>query len=246
MSVNLTTGIIPFTELFERLMTLSKIDSFNNEDYAKGLVNDSYTRSLPGQNDWNPIIKTAYLTMSAYYSTGTVACTAGATSLTGTGTTWISTQTANNGWKIKFAGLDIVYDFTYVSSTTATINPGLEGATNLSGGSYSLFRDEYALPSDFDRFLKNGSIYVYQGGRVYNIIGELPKDQFRAEFFPEPSDPIFRAMLTLTDTSGYRLLRLNPPPKTARVYPFEYVPKIPSMKEYTIGTVSVTASERSW
>lgn len=242
MSVNLTTGIIPFSELFERLMTLAKIDSFNNEDYAKGLINDAYTRALPGLNDWNPIIKTAYLTMTAYYNTGTVACSAASTSLTGTSTVWTSDMTANNGWKIKFAGLNIVYDFTYVSSTTATINPALEGSTNLSGGTYSLFRDEYALPSDFDRFLKNGSIYVMQGARLYNTIGELPRDQFRAQFFPEPSDPIFRAILTTVDTSGYRLVRLNPPPKTAKIYPIEYVPKLAPMKEYTVGTVSVTTS----
>lgn len=242
MSVNLTTGIIPFTELFERLMTLAKIDSFNNEDYAKGLANDAYTRALPGLNDWNPLVKTAYLTMSAYYTTGTVACTAGTTSLTGTGTVWTSGQTANAGWKIKFAGLNNIYEFTYVSSTTATINPALEGSTNLSGGTYSLFRDEYALPSDFDRFLKNGSIYVMQGGRIYDIIGELPRDQFRAELFPEPSDPIFRAILTTVDSSGNRLVRLNPPPRTARVYTIEYIPKLAPMKEYTIGTVAVTTS----
>ncbi len=242
MSVNLTTGIIPFSELSERLMTLAKIDSFNNEDYAKGLVNDAYTRALPGLNDWNPIIKTGYLTMSAYYSTGTVACNAASTSLTGTGTSWTATMTANNGWKIKFAGLNIVYDFTYVSGTTATINPALEGSTNLSGNSYSLFRDEYALPSDFDRFLKNGSIYVQQGARTYNTIGELPRDQFREQFFPDPSDPIFRAMLTGTDSSGNRLVRLNPPPQTAKIYLIEYIPKIAPMKEYTTGTVAVATS----
>ena len=84
MSVNLTNGVIPFTEIFERLMTLAKIDSFNNEDFAKGLVNDAYTRSLPSINDWTPLVTEAFLSMTAYYSTGTVACTAGSTSITGT------------------------------------------------------------------------------------------------------------------------------------------------------------------
>lgn len=240
MSVNLTTGVIPFSELFERLMTLAKIDSFNNEDFAKGLINDAYTRSLPGLNDWNPIIIEYYLAMSAYYSTGTVSCTAADTTLTGSGTTWTSTMTNNNGWKIKFAGLDLIYSFTYVSATSATISPPLEGATNLSGATYKVFRDEYSLPSDFDRFLKNGSIYVQQGGRTYAIIGESTRDQFREMMVPEPSDPIFRAMLTRVNTSGNRLVRVNPPPATAKIYPFEYIPKIAPMKEYTIGTISVT------
>lgn len=240
MSVNLTTGIIPFTELFERLMTLAKIDSFNNEDFAKGLTNDAYTRSLPGIDDWNPLITDGFLTMSPYYTTGTVSCTAGATALTGSGTTWTSTMTNNNGWKIKFAGLDIVYTFTYVSATTATINPALEGATNISGQTYTLFRDEYSLPSTFDRFLKNGSVYVQLGGRTYNVIGELPRDQFREQFIADASDPIFRSILTRVDSSGNRMVRFNPPPRTAKVYPYEYIPRLAPMKEYTTGTVAVT------
>lgn len=240
MSVNLTTGIIPFTELFERLMTLAKIDSFNNEDFAKGLINDAYTRSLPGMEDWNPIITDGFLTMSAYYSTGTVSCSAASTALVGTGTVWTSNMTANNGWKIKFSGLDIVYSFTYASSTTATISPALEGSTTLITQTYTLFRDEYALASNFDRFLKNGSIYVQLGGRTYNTIGELPRDQFKAMFIPDVSDPIFRAILTRVDTSGNRLVRFNPPPRTAKIYPYEYIPRIVPMREYTTGTVAVT------
>lgn len=239
MSVNLTTGIIPFTEIFERLMTLAKIDSFNNEDYAKGLVNDVYTRVLPGINDWNPITKDGFLSTTASYLTGTVACAAGGTAVTGNGTTWTSDMTYANGWRIKFAGLNNVYEFTRTGNGTATINPALEGSTNLTASGYNLFKDEYALPSDFDRFLRNGSFYVMQGGRLYNTIEEYPRDKFREEFFPEPLDPVFRLILTRTDANGNRMVRLNPPPKTARVYPIDYIPKIPPMREYTTGTVSV-------
>ncbi len=240
MSVNLTDGTIPFTEIFERLMTLSKIDSFNNEDYAKGLVNDAYTRSLPALNDWNPIITEGYITTTAYYNTGTVAVNAASTSLTGTGTTWTASMTANNGWKIRFAGLDGTYTFTYLSATTATINPALEGAVNQSAAAYVLFQDEYALASDFDRLLRNGSIYVQQGGRITDIISESTRDQFREMFTSEPSDRIFRAILTRINSSGYRMVRLNPPPRIAKIYPYEYIPKIIPMKEYTTGTISVT------
>jgi hypothetical protein len=239
MSINLTTGIIPFTELFERLMTLAKIDSFNNEDYAKGLINDAYTRALPGIGDWNCITKDAFLVMSAYYMTGTVACTAGSTLVTGTGTAWTLAMTIDNGWRIKFAGLNNVYEFTRTGDTSATINPPLEGSTDLTAQGYTLFRDEYALPADFDRFLRNGSIYVTQGGRLYNTIEELPRDKFRAQFFPDALDPIFRAMLTRVDSNGCRMVRLNPPPRTARVYPIDYIPKVAPMREYTVGTVAV-------
>lgn len=240
MSINLTTGIIPFSELFERLMTLAKMDSFNNEDYAKGLINDSYTRTLPGLNDWNVITKDSSITTSAYYNTGTVACTVGSTSVTGTGTVWTAAMTYANGWRIKFAGVDNIYEFTRTGATTATINPALAGSLDLTTSSYTIFKDEYSLATDFDRFLKNGSLYVVQGGRNYNTITELPRDQFRESFFPEPSDPIFRCMLTRMDSTGCRMVRLNPPPKTVKYYPYDYIPKIAPMREYTTGTVSVT------
>ena len=239
MSVNLTTGIIPFSEIFERLMTLAKIDSFNNEDYAKGLVNDAYTRALPNLSDWNPIIQDAFLTMSPSYLVGTVAVAAGDTSVTGNGTAWTANMTYDNGWRIRFAGLNNVYEFTRTGPTTATINPPLEGFTNLTAQGYNLFQDEYVLPANFDRFLRNGSLYVIQGGRLYNTIMELPRDKFREQFFPEPLDPIFRLMLTRTNSTGRRMVRVNPPPKTAKVYPIDYIPKIPPMREYTTGTCSV-------
>jgi hypothetical protein len=69
---------------------------------------------------------------------------------------------------------------------------------------------------------------------------ELPRDQFKQQFFPEPSDPVFRCMLSKVDSSGNRMVRLNPPPKTAKIYPIDYVPKISPLREYTTGTVSVS------
>jgi hypothetical protein len=239
VSINLTTGIIPFSELFERLMTLAKMDSFNNEDAAKGLVNDSYIRTLPAIEDWSPITEETNLSMTAYYSTGTVACAAGGTTVTLTGGTWTSGMTYTNGWRIKFAGLNNIYRFTYTGPTSATISPALEGATNLTAQGYTLFRDEYSLPSDFDRLLKNGSLYVYQGGRLHDTIAESPRDKFREEFSPEVQDPIRRCLLTRTDANGYRMIRVNPPPQTAKVYPVDYIKKVAPMKEYTVGTVSV-------
>jgi hypothetical protein len=242
MSVNLTTGIIPFTELFERVMTTARMDSFNNEDYAKGLVNDCYTRDLPRLNDWGPITTDSYLAMTACYTTGTVSVAAGGTAVTGVGTVWTSGMTAANGWKIKFAGNDNIYSFTYASGTTATISPALSGATAISGGSYSLFQDEYQLASDFNRLLRNGSIYVTTGGRQQgDPIKELARDGFREDYTPEPSDPIRRCMLTRVHaTTGYQMLQVNPPPKTAKVYPYEYIKTYAPMKEYTTGTVATT------
>jgi hypothetical protein len=253
MSTNLTSGIIPFTELFERLMTLARIDSFNNEDYAKGLINDSYTRTLPALEDWTPLIKDTTLAMTARYNTGTVAVTAGGTALTGTSTVWTASMTAANGYKIKMSSNDNIYTFTRLTNTTATISPALSGATDITSDSYVVYRDEYALASDFDRFLKNGSIYVMSGGRTIDTISELPRDMFRDESSCDPADPIQRCLLAGMTSAGLRVVKVNPPPKTAKVYPYEYVPVVSPMAEYTTGTVTatnasatVTGSGTSW
>jgi hypothetical protein len=220
---------------------MGRIDSPNNEDYAKGIINDVYVRTLPRIADWSPLVKEAYLTTTASYNTGTVSVTAGSTSLTGTGTTWTSSMTAADGYKIKFAGNDNIYTFTYVGATSATISPALSGTLDLTSTEYNIFRDEYQLESDFDRFLRNGSVYFESGGRVSQIISEYPRDEFRQQFVPGPTDPLRRVMLTGThSTTGYRLIRVNPPPKTSKVYPYEYINKVTPMSDYQVGTVTVT------
>jgi len=232
---------IPFTELWERLLTMGRIDSPNNEDYAKGMINDVYVRTLPRIADWNPIIVESFLSMTSAYRTGTITVTAGSASVTGVGTTWTSAMTAADGYKIKFAGNDNIYTFEYVGATSATISPQLSGETGLTTVSYHIFRDEYQLSSDFDRLLKNGSVYNYSGGRVNDTVEEVPRDEFRQDFTPETTDPLRRVMLIGThSTTGNRLIRVNPPPKTAKVYPYEYVKKITPMSDYSTGSAAVT------
>jgi len=237
------SNTIPFTELWERLLTMGRIDSPNNVDYAKGIINDVYVRTLPRIADWNPIIVESNLSMSASYNTGSATITAGSTSVTGTGTVWTTAMLAVDGYKISFAGNDNIYSFTRTADTTGTISPALSGDQSLTNVNYRIYRDEYPLAADFDRLLRNGSIYVYSGGRVSDIIEEVPRDEFREYFSPEATDPLRRVMLSGThNTTGYRLIRVNPPPLKAVVYPYEYVKKITPMTEYSVGTVSVTNS----
>ena len=237
---NLATTI-PFTELWERLLTMGRIDSPNNEDYAKGIINDVYVRTLPRIADWSPLVTEGAFTTAARYNTGSTSITVGSTSLTGTGTTWTSSMTSADGYRIKFAGNDYIYNFDYVSATSATISPALSGSVDLTNADYSIWCEEYQLAADFDRFLKNGSVYYYSGGRVSQIIQEYPRDEFREQYVPGPTDPLRRVMLTGThSTTGYRLVRVNPPPKESKVYPYEYIKKVTPMSDYQVGTVTVT------
>ena len=97
-------GVIPFTELYERLLNLGRIDSPNNSDYAKGIINDAYTRTLPRVEDWQMIVSDGNFQTVASYNTGTVSVTAGSTAVTGVGTTFTAAMTVDDGYKIKFSG----------------------------------------------------------------------------------------------------------------------------------------------
>lgn len=219
---------------------MAKIDSPNNEDFAKGVINDTYVRVLPRVQDWTPIVTDSFLSMTAEYTTGTVAVNAAGTAITGTGTTWTSGMTVDNGYKIKIAGNDNIYKFEYVGATSGTISPPLSGADNLSGKTYVIYRDEYALASDFDRFLKNGSVYVYAGGRIQDTVQEAAPDRFREENSAATSDPIKMVIIRRVNSSGLRVVQVGPPPKTAKVYPYEYVKRITPMSDYVTGTAAVT------
>lgn len=236
MSVNLLSGIIPFTELFERLMTLARIDSFNNEDFAKGLINDSYTRNVPRLADWDPLISESFVVTEAAYATGTISVAVGSTSVTGVGTVWTSGMLASSGWRMKVAGSDVVYSFTRTSNTAATISPGYVATQNASGASYTAWCEQYALAADFDRFLRNGSMYQVVGGRTQgDPIPEVSRDEFRANYQPDPADPIRRILISGTD------VRVNPPPRLTKAYPYDYIRRLSPMREYTTGTVDIAA-----
>ena len=233
-------GVIPFTELYERLLNLGRIDSPNNSDYGKGIINDAYTRTLPRVEDWQMIVEEGNIQTVAPYTTGTVSVTAGSTAVVGVGTTFTASMTAVEGYKIKFSGNRDVYKFTYSSATTGTISPSLS-ATTLTSVNFMIFKDEYALASDHDRFLKNGSVYVKSDGRLMDSIKEVPRDMFQEDFSIGSSDPIRRILQNRVNaTSGAKMLRVNPPPATVYNYPYEYIKKFSPMSEYRTGTVTVT------
>lgn len=75
------------------------------------------------------------------YVTGTVAGSGGGTTLTGTSTVWTPDMTSANGWKIWIQTgnhKNYVYDFNYVSPTSATVSTMASG--NFTGASYELYK----------------------------------------------------------------------------------------------------------
>lgn len=249
------SSVIPYVEIYERAMNLAGDDSATSEAKFKGLVNDAYTRNIARIEDWDFLLEDSYISCSAKYNTGTVACSAAGTTITGTSTVWTAGMTATNGWKIKFTGQDHIYTFTYVSGTSATISPGLSGDDAITGNGYVLFRDTYSLASDFMRFLisEEGGLKLMRGGKSTSI-PIVSNKKWRDDKRTDPSDVVNIARLRRWDSSNNREIQINPPPKTAIVLPYDYIIALTPMTEYTTGYVSaitngatgVTGSGTTW
>jgi hypothetical protein len=114
-------------------------------DEARRRVNRAY-RDVSRMHGWQHNLKRFTLQTEAAYTTGTVA--ASGTTLTGTGTTWLTSwTTAPSMRRVAIQGRSEPYDITVVSATSATLADTWLGSSD-SGLTYRMFRDTYPLPTD--------------------------------------------------------------------------------------------------
>jgi hypothetical protein len=112
-------------------------------DLIEGWIGDRYAEIL-GELPWQRQRVTGILQTVAPYATGTVTLTNGSTTVTGSGTVFTSAMT---GRGLRVTGRDEIYEFTYVSGTSGTLDRAYEGTTG-SGKAYKIFQQVYVLPSD--------------------------------------------------------------------------------------------------
>jgi hypothetical protein len=117
-------------------------------------LNNRYARVLDHVR-WNWLEARASVETETPYvsSTDLVSVTQGSNAITGTGTAWTSDL---NGQKFQAAADGPFYTFTYVSSTSATLDRPYEGGTQ-TGIGYTLFTNIYALPADCKAVLQVSS-----------------------------------------------------------------------------------------
>lgn len=225
---------IPVTEIVERVQKLARVGG-DTLDKIRGVVTDVYCREIPAKFDWTFLITGSSLTTSAEVHGGNVTMTTGDTTVVLSSDTF---PTNSVGWKIKFAGNDTAYDVTaYLSTTSLTINPALWGPQNLSGASYSLYRDTYPLAKDFDRFPKPGGVYRWAGGRK-QILPEVQYTNYVNDEYQATAGQPNKTRLVGTDTAGAQLVEFIPPAKEARVYGYDYIKTLTPLFETTAGTIS--------
>lgn len=114
--------------------TLGAIQQFAAEAYDE----------VGAANDWPWLWYEGRLNLVAPYSTGTISGTAGATTLTGSGTTWTGQGFTNLLAEVQI-GIER-YSVTITANTTLTLSDsGTLPATIAAGTTYTLFQRKYAL-----------------------------------------------------------------------------------------------------
>lgn len=225
---------IPFAEIIERGQKLGRLGDTVPAKF-RGVVQDIYLREIPAKFDWNFLMATSSFQSVDEYHQGSVTINTGATSLSGTSdVAWTSSMV---GRKVKPASNDTVYDVTgFTNTSSLTISPSLQGPTNLSGASYSIYQPSYALAQNFDRFPKPGGVYRWAGGKKQI----LPEDSFRVyidEDYQATATTPNKTRLYGVDTLGAQLVELIPAPRQAKNYGYDYIRKLNPMYSTTAGTL---------
>ena len=224
---------IPFTELVERTSEIAR-ERPDVQPKIRGYVNDVYLREIARKWDWNFLLVGSTITTTPSQSTGTVSANTGDTVAVFAGVTLDASFT---GSQLRITGNDVVYNCVYQSATSLTIQPPLSGNTNVASGGYNLYFPFYALPSDFDRFPKNGGFANWIGGNQ-KVIQETPFQEWGLNYSSNPSDIPERIRIIGTNTAGNQLLEINPPPKSAKSYLNNYFCSLEPMRETTAGLIS--------
>lgn len=181
-------------------------------DLIEGWIQDRYSEIL-AELDWSRLNVESILLTTAPYTTGTAAVTLGSASIVGTGTAWTA---AMSGRAFRVTGRDEIYEFSYVTATTGTLDRVYEGPTGATAG-YSIAQAIYPLPSDA-RLLEDGAF----SGLERLTHGQLNST---AALRTVTGTPRYWASYLMDDGSTPPRLQVEfwPTPDTAAGIPFSYV-----------------------
>ncbi len=229
---------LPYEEIIEKVSKLARDDAENSRPKIRGVIQNLYLREIPRKYDWSFLLASTSLSLNGEYKTGTVSATTGSNALTFSGATLAGAMT---GRKIKVGNGDGVYDIQTVSGTSdMTITPNYYGISNVSGGAYSIFDPDYALPKDFDRFPKGGGLKLYQGGQIVPIPEESIQEHY--EFYnASPSTPE-ACHIEGVDTNGRSVVTIRPAPDKDISLGCDYLKKLTPMKTTSSGLLGSIAS----
>jgi len=142
---------LTFTDLQNEVYDHTGLDSTDssNQTRVKRWIN-WVQQDLCARWPWPFMASSEQIVTVSDYTTGTVSINSGATSGTGSGTAFTSTQT---GYYIQFKGTNDWYKFTQTSATAFTTDQAYQPSTNASAVTYVLRKFYYSLSSSADRII---------------------------------------------------------------------------------------------
>lgn len=238
MSKNISD--LPYTEIVERGMNLGRLPG-NATQKFRGVVQDVYVREITTKFDWNFLMAESSITTTAEYKQGSITINTGATAATFSSD--VVLDASFTGRRIKIFGNDVVYGLSFTNTTAATLAPSFQSIANISAGAYSIFQPYYALATDFDRFLTDGGVDKWIGGKR-DVIKDTQYSEFRDKLTSTTSIPEALRLFSV-DTAGNQVIEFTPPPKDARNYAYTYIRKLAPLRDSTAGTVTISAATRT-
>lgn len=230
---------IPFTEIVERIEDLGRVGT-ETKKRTRAVVNEIYTIDIPNDYDHHWLKSSSGIACIAEYDTGTTKINTQSTAVMfGSGAVIDSSFT---GRKIKFDDNPDVYDFTFSKANSGTISPPLSGVVNLSCASYTIFKNIYSLPADFDRFPVNGGLLFYSAGQPQPLAPILDDDYY-SQVNASPTDVPTNCRFVGYDTAGQLQVEILPPPASPYLLINEYIKALSPMIESTMGTIVVSSNQ---
>lgn len=244
-----TTQPTDFSDLYTDLLNRMRIDTSQTATVtqAKRYINIALHDMHLGNDERLPTPwaeRETVLRTKSRYNTGDVTVTQGSTTLTGSSTTWSTSNAFGElilraDSKIVLGGRTEVYRVASVASdTSATLSTPYIGS-DLSGDSYDSFEDEYELASDYLRPLRLRS---FDTNRTIEIID---RNQFRERYVRNriPQKPKVCTIIE-RGPSGSTALRPRvvfwPAPDEPYLIPYAYITT--HLAVTTAGTTSTALS----
>lgn len=230
--MSVTTQVTDFNDLFTDLQNRIRGQTgvTATENIAKRHINTALMDiALATEYKLPWLERRAVLRTHDDYSTGTVAVTAGSTTVTGTSTAWATANSygennARTTGKLLLGGGSDVYRITTVGSDTSiTLTDRYVASSDLAAGSsYIYFEDEYALASDFLRPL---DFQLFSDVLSIPLVSRL---EFR-RMYPRPNisgRPKVATLLDIgfgTSTTPVRRVQFYPYPDATYLIPYTYI-----------------------
>lgn len=200
------------TTLLAAVAQETGLDVTNDATKLTAWINSAY-QFVSGSYAWPWLLKNGTIQTVTDITTGTVSINAGATSLTFSSAPAVSVA---NQYMIKFD--DTSNDWYNISShsaasTSATLASPYLGTSNLSGGSYTLRKVLYSLPSDCDR--------IIDLRQAITKVKLVPVDARTFDYYlPDPTataDPVYYSTIGLDSSNAWQVTLYPVPSETINI-----------------------------